>query len=129
MNFYSDLKIKGKLFLGFSTVVLLALAIGIFGYFQIQAMSRANEFLIEKGIKPMEHIGDISATFQRLRVNLREFILANALSQNLHYEERVKKLREEIDDSCKKLETTLPDAEAKKLFARLMECRRKFTPI
>jgi CheY-like chemotaxis protein len=125
---YSNLKIRNKLILGFSTVVFFTLAIGVVGYFQIQKLDEANDLLFRKGGKPLEYIGDIMGSFQRLRVNLREYILANDQTHNVYYEERVATLRAEIEASCKSLETALPDFEAKRLFKLMMQTRRDFTP-
>ena len=128
MNFYTNLKIRDKLVLGFSTVLFIALAIGIFGYFQIHTLERADNFLFEKGVKPVEHIGTIAADFQRLRVNIREAILARDQKQNDYYREHILKFRAEIDTRVNNLETALPDAEAKKLLARLVQTRSNYTP-
>jgi CheY-like chemotaxis protein/putative methionine-R-sulfoxide reductase with GAF domain len=127
MNFYANLKIQNKLILGFSAVVFMALAIGLFGYFQIHILDKADDFLFDKGVKPVEHIGVISADFQRLRVNIRELIHAAGQKQIEYYVERVAKFRAEIDARCKSLETALPDAESKRLFDRLIEARRDYT--
>jgi len=128
MDFYANLKIRDKLIIGFATVVLIALAIGVFGYFQIHKLERAGTFLFEKGIKPVEHIGDIAADFQRLRVNFREFILATDQGRHEFYHGRIAKFRADIDASVKKLEAALPDAESRKLFDRLVQTRTDYTP-
>ncbi|OGU18307.1 MAG: regulator [Geobacteraceae bacterium GWC2_53_11] len=128
MTSYGNLKIRNKLIIGFATVVCMALAIGIFGYFQIHTLERADHVLFNKGVKPVEHIGDIAADFQRLRVNIREYILASDKKIHDHYRVRVIKFREEIDASVVKLEEKLPDAESKKLYARLIQTRSNYTP-
>ena len=128
MTFYANLKIKHKLILGFATVVFLTLAIGLFGFIQIHTLERADNALLLNGVKPVEHVGDIAADFQRLRVNIREFIIANNQSSHDKYHVRVLKLREKIDASVKILETELPDGNAHKLFATLVQARSNFTP-
>ena len=128
MVIYTNLKIRNKLILGFSIVVFMTLTIGIFSYYQIHKLERAGNFLFNKAIKPMEHIGNVAADFQRLRVNIREYILATDQNRNDYYEGRVTKFRSDINITVKKLEETLPDAEAKKLFARLVQSRSDYTP-
>ena len=128
MSFYTNLKIRDKLIVGFTTVVFIALAIGIFGYFQIHNLERANNVLFENGVKPVEYIGDIAADFQRLRVNFREFVLADDQKKHDFYHGRVVKFRAGIDSSVKKLGAALPDAEAKRLFALLEQSRSNYTP-
>src|SRR5512133_662204 len=128
MNFYTNLKIKDKLVLGFSTVVIMALAIGIFGYFQIYKLERAGSSLFEQGVKPLEYVGKIEAGFQRLRVNIREFISAQDENKHDYYLGRILTFRMEIDANVNNLEASLPDAESKKLFARLVQARSRYTP-
>lgn len=128
MRFYANLKIRDKLILGFSAVVFMALAIVIFSYFQIRTLERADNYLFKKGVKPVEHIGHIAADFQRLRVNIREFILANSQDKHNYYDVRVKKFRTQIDAKVDTLEAALPDSESKKLFALLVQARGNYTP-
>lgn len=128
MGFYTNLKIRNKLILGFSIIVFISLSTGIFSYYQIHKLERAGNFLFNKSIKPMEHISDIATDFQRLRVNIREYILASDKTRNEYYEGRVTKFRTDIDKTVKKLEETLPDAESRKLFARLVQTRSEYTP-
>jgi CheY-like chemotaxis protein len=128
MNYYDNLRIKNKLILGFSAVVITAMAIGIFGFFQIHALETADRFLFEKGVKTVEHIGDIAADFQRLRVILRESILIVEQKNNDYYLEQIPNIRKEIDDSVTKLEAALPDAVSKRLFERLIQTRSDYTP-
>ena len=128
MNFYADLNIRNKLFLGFAAVVSLTFAIGIFGYYRIHFLDKADDFLFHNGIIPLENIGEISSDFQRLRSNIRELILARGHNETYYYHERVLKYREGIDLKVRRLEWMLPDAESKKLFARLVQVRNEYTP-
>jgi len=128
MDFYSNLKIKNKLVLGFSAVVFIALAIVVFGFFQITKLERADSLLFKKGVKPVEHIGTISAGFQRLRANVRELVLAKDQPAHDFYQVRITTFRTDIDTSVANLETALPDAESKKLFKQLVQTRSNYTP-
>ncbi|MDD2732989.1 MAG: response regulator [Desulfuromonadaceae bacterium] len=128
MNFYANLKIRDKLILGFFTIVVMSLAVGIFSFFQIYKLERSGAFLFNRGITPVKYIGNIAADFQRLRSNIRELILVDDQKLNEYYYDRVIKFRTEIDDIVSKLETALPDAEAKKLFDRMVQSRSDYTP-
>lgn len=128
MSFYANLKIRDKLILGFSAVVFMALAIVIFGYFQIHTLERADNYLFKKGVKPVEHIGHIAADFQRLRVNIRELILANSQDKHRYYDVRVKQFRTQIDSEVDSLGASLPDSTSKKMFAVLVQTRSNYTP-
>lgn len=128
MNSYSDLNIRNKLIIGFSTVVGIALAIGFFGFFQILKLERADSSLFNNGVRPMEQIVSIAANFQRLRSNIRDYILAKDQKSHDYYLLRITRFREEIDASVTKLEKALPDTESKRLFSQLVEARSNYTP-
>lgn len=129
MSFYADLKIKYKLILGFATVVFMALAIGIFSYFQIEKIQRADTLLFEQGVLPSVAIGDIATDFQRLRVNLRELTLASSPQKHTFYFERVTTFREDLDARIENLEKTLPDADSRNRHRLLVAAHKSFAPI
>lgn len=128
MGFYGNLKIRNKLILGFATVVSMALTIGIIGYFQIQNLNGAANYLFERGVKPTEYIGDIAVNFERMRINLRDYIQASDLIQKNYYEDKITKFHSRIENAEKKLEPTLSDQEAKKLFAELNKAHLEYHP-
>ncbi|MDD2856761.1 MAG: response regulator, partial [Desulfuromonadaceae bacterium] len=128
MKFYSNLKIGKKLTLGFAAVVTMALSIGLFGYIQIHILAKADDMLFEKGVKPVEYVSDLSTDFQRLRVNIREFITAGNRREFDFYEGRVLKFSYEVDTTFKKLETSLPDEESKRLFYLLEQTHNLYSP-
>ncbi len=128
MSLYANFKIRDKLIFGFSAVLFLALAIGVIGYFQIQALSRADNLLFEKGVKPVGYIGEIASDFQRLRINIRELAFCQKQDQKNYYEGRATKFRTKIDATTSRLEALLPDSESQKLFARFVQSRRNYTP-
>lgn len=124
----SNIKLGPKLIGSFLVVALIAMLIGIFGYFQIHRINDADTMLYEKGLVPMREIGTIAAGFQRLRVNTRDIATANDPKTIEHYEKRITEFRAEIDKSTQNLEKELPDAEAKKLFDAFVETRKGYTP-
>ncbi|MDD2856993.1 MAG: MCP four helix bundle domain-containing protein, partial [Desulfuromonadaceae bacterium] len=128
MSFYASLKIRNKLLLGFGLMVFIAFATGLFGYSQIYLIQTSDNIMYQNGAKPLEYIGDIATSFQRLRSNLRECILVNKKVDNEYYLKRVKTFHNEIDDTFKKLEATLPDSESKKLFEQMVKARDIYSP-
>jgi methyl-accepting chemotaxis protein len=124
----SNIKLGPKLIGSFLVVALIAMAIGIFGYFQIHKINVAGTFLYEKGLDPIMDIANISSDFQRIRVNTRSIVLENNPKEIERFEGRIKDFRAKIDKSAKGLEESLPDAEAKKLFDNFMGARKAYTP-
>ncbi len=128
MGLYADMKIRNKLLTGFGTLVCIAVAIGLFGYSQINLIQNADTIMYQRGVVPLEHIGDIAANFQRVRTNIRELILAKDQQETTYYEGRIVKFRGEIDTAVDAIEHALPDDEAKKLLAILQQTRLAYTP-
>ncbi len=124
----SNVKLGPKLIGSFLVVALIAMAIGIFGYFQIHKIDNADTFLYEKGLDPIMNIANISSDFQRIRVNTRSIVIENDPKEIDRFEGRIKNFRSKIDETTKGLEKSLPDAEAKKLFESFLASRKAYTP-
>ncbi len=124
----SNIKLGPKLIGSFLVVALLALVIGIFGYFQIHKIDNAGTHLFEKGLVPLECLGGISSDFQRIRVNTRSIVLEQDSKEIERFESRTRNFSTNIDNSVKILEKSLPDAEAKKLFDTFIETRKVYGP-
>ncbi len=128
MGFYANLKIKGKLLLGYGVVVCITFAIGIFGSLQIHKLSHADITLYENGAQPLEYIGQIGTYFQRLRANLRELLLNKEQNKRAYYLEQIDLFRGEIDSLAKNLETHLPDEASERQFAAFVRTRQEYNP-
>lgn len=128
MSFYTNMKIRNKLILGFGLLVCTAFIIGLFGYAQINLIQKADNIMYAKGAVPVEHIGDIAANFQRVRTNIRELILSKDEKSLHYYKDRIGKFRQEIDLMLKSMKGSLPDNEAKNLSLILEEKRTAYTP-
>jgi CheY-like chemotaxis protein/signal transduction histidine kinase len=128
MGVYANLKIRGKLLLGYAVVVIITFTIGIFGYLQIHKLDHSNTILYEQATRPLEHIGLIGSLFQRLRANIREMVLSKDASRREYYVGRISQFRQEIDVLAKELEQELPDAEARRMFATFVRTRNDYGP-
>ncbi|MBI5848836.1 MAG: response regulator [Nitrospirae bacterium] len=126
MGWYGNMKIRNKLISGYAVVVVIALALGLFSYVQINKMRESDTRLYEKGVLAINLVGDVSSNFQRVRANLRESILENDLKKIEYYEGRVIKFRGIVTKTAKDLEKTLPDVEAKQLFDALMDVHNEY---
>jgi methyl-accepting chemotaxis protein len=125
---FINLKIGSKLMGGFLAVAGMALAIGIFGYFQIHRIDHADTRLYQNGLLPMEDISIISSNFQRLRVNTRDIVMANEPKEIDHFETRIKEMRANIDTACLDLEKRIPNPATQILFTAFLETRKAYTP-
>jgi len=127
---FSSIRIGTKLGLGFAAVSLIALFIGIFGYFQVHKIKDDDQFLYKKGAIPLERVGSISATSNRVRVLYTRDVLKMVDAAEFEKTEgRIKKFRAEIADDIAGLEKSLPDEEARKLFSAFKAAHDKFDPL
>ncbi len=68
----ANIKLGPKLIGSFLVVAMIAMLVGIFGYFQIHKIDDADTQLYEKGLNPTAHIGVIAANFHRLTNNIHQ---------------------------------------------------------
>ncbi|MBI5657627.1 MAG: methyl-accepting chemotaxis protein [Geobacter sp.] len=122
-----NVKIGVRLVGGFFLVVLITAIIGTLGFIDIKKLDEASLALYEKGVCPLEAVGEISTAFQRLRVNTRDIIMATDGEEVDEHGALIRKYREEIDATAIELEKGLPDNESKKLFATFVETRKSYT--
>jgi len=124
----SNVTLAPKLIGSFLVVALIAMAIGIFGYFEIHKIDDADTFLYEKGLLPMKDTGIISTHFQQIQVNTRDIVAENDPIEIEKIGGTIKENRTKFSDAVKNLEKNLPDAESKKLFDAFLETRSSYIP-
>lgn len=74
-NFY-NLKISTKLLTGFIIVALIAGVVGGFGMININKLDQSDTELYQYMTVPISQIGNVSISFQKLRVHVRDLLLA-----------------------------------------------------
>jgi methyl-accepting chemotaxis protein len=129
MQWYYNLKISTKLLSGFITVALIAGVIGWIGVSNIHKIEEADTKLYEKITVPIGQLQDLSVSFQRMRVNLRDLITATTPEEVQKYAERIKELRGEIDKSAAEFEKTILTDEGHKLFKEFQATRAVYGPL
>lgn len=76
MNWYYNLSIKTKLLSGFILIAIIAGIIGYIGIKKIHEVDDRDTLLYQNMTVPLSQLTNISTTFQRIRVNTRDMILA-----------------------------------------------------
>ena len=116
MQWFNNLKIGTKLVSSFAVVALIAGVIGFIGINKIHQIDVADTILYEKITVPLSDLGDISTSFQRIRINVRDLVEANDKQEKLQILDVIKKLRSEISDKQTLFEKTILTDEGRKLF-------------
>lgn len=111
MNWLKNMKIRTKLLVSFLLVALLAGVIGYMGISRIKQLDAADQKLYEKITVPMADMMDMSTSFQRVRVNVRDAIYATNNEDREAKLARIEELSKTFHDSEAKVEaTTLTEA-------------------
>jgi len=98
MNWYLNLKMRGKLMLGFGVTMALALIVAIFGVRALKATDDGDTILYFQGTLGLYHAGELGETFQFVRANISDLIHATTDEGNKKYSD--------IHDACRKELTT-----------------------
>ncbi|HNY12954.1 MAG TPA: MCP four helix bundle domain-containing protein, partial [Candidatus Wallbacteria bacterium] len=72
-----NLSVRAKIF---GLIIFAAIIVSIVGYIgikNIRAIDEADTVLYEKMLVPITQLSDISVYYQRIRINLRDIIIAN----------------------------------------------------
>lgn len=129
MNWYYNLKISVKLLSAFIIVALIAGVIGTIGVVELRQIATADEILYEKITVPVNDLGDIVASFQRVRINLREMVGADSAADKQAAQDLIKKLRDDISVKSDAFEKTILTEEGKKLFEDFKKTREAYGQI
>ncbi|MBJ6799883.1 MCP four helix bundle domain-containing protein [Geomonas propionica] len=129
MKWFYDLKLGAKLMTGFIAIAVIAGAIGYFGIREIHNIEAADSKLYEKITIPIAHLQDVSTTFQRIRVNLRDLLTAKTPQEEQAKVERIKMLRGEMDKAAGEFEKTILTDEGRKLYQEFKQARAGYEPI
>ena len=97
MKWFYNMKISGKLMLGFALVIAVAVAVGVVGVINLTSIAANDVVMYAHMTLPLGNLTNITSSFQRIRVNMREMIIQNAPAMIAEREERVAKYRAELD--------------------------------
>ncbi|MBP2663123.1 MAG: methyl-accepting chemotaxis sensory transducer [Firmicutes bacterium] len=75
MNWYLNLKIANKLIIAFLCVAVVTGIVGIVGIINLYNLAREDTMLFEYYTVPIEQMGNVTAAYQKSRVNVREVLL------------------------------------------------------
>ena len=120
------MKIGTKLIAGFLAVAAIAMAVGIVGFFQINKIADNDEHLYTKVTVPLADLADISVAFQRVRINLRDFVFAASAGERAESQATIQKLRDLIDERQVTFEKVIITEEGRRLFEDFLAARKVY---
>ncbi len=104
MKGFMNLKISAKLLIGFILVAILAGIMGVYSIINIKSLDDSDTELYEHNTVPIAQMADISTAFQRLRVNMRDMIIADDAETIEANRVRIMDRRAEISENSTEFE-------------------------
>jgi len=116
-GFTSDVSIKGKLFWGFSTVLILLIFISGIGIINMHGMDKNFKNIDEKEFPKVVVLNDISRDVQGSQILLSKMTLETDLKEKDKLNTQLNPLVENIKNSRKKYEALISDRRETKLYS------------
>ncbi len=129
MAWFYNLKMGTKLLAGFILVALITGIVGYVGIKQIRVIETADTKLYEKVTVPLGELGNISVAFQRVRINLREYIETEDPQEKVAILETIKKLRAEISEKSATFEKSILTDQGRTMFGEFGKSREAYGAI
>jgi methyl-accepting chemotaxis protein len=122
----NNIKIGTKIITGFVIVSLIAAFIGIVGAFKLKTLDDADTNLYENYTDGLHNVLQISTSFQRLRVNLRDMINAGNPEKIEEYGKKIEKLDKDIDTHMSELGKKNLPGDIKKVIEKIKSDRNVY---
>jgi methyl-accepting chemotaxis protein len=127
MKWFANLKISKKLLLGFTVVVVMAMAIGVVGVKNIQSIQANGRQMYEHMTVPIGQMAEVATSFQRVRVNLREIILLTSAQEISDCEAKIAERQAEINQNADAFEKLILSEEIRSAYGEFVKARDSFT--
>ncbi|WP_204355480.1 methyl-accepting chemotaxis protein [Acetobacterium sp. KB-1] len=124
MRWILNMKIGVKLMLSFIIIALITGVVGVVGVINLQDLQNSNRILYEKMTVPIADVGQISTSYQRMRVIVRDMIIENSPELIQSNADKVIIRNGEIDEAAAAFEKTIVDPEMQAVFDDLVESRK-----
>lgn len=128
MNWFLNLSLKVKLVLSFAVVSLIAGIIGVIGVVNLNKLDETGITMYERNTKPLGEIGDAAVSYQRIRVNLRDLVLATDADEIKKYSDKINELEKNMNENLVSFEKTIKSQEVRKEFDDLKKALEAYQP-
>ena len=115
MKWFDNMKVSVKILLGFFIVCCITGYMGINGILDINKINDLDNKLYKNMTEPLQDVIIISNSFSSIRVNVREILLEENVSNIQEISKKIKESSNEFDSSLNKLSETTITTEGKKV--------------
>jgi methyl-accepting chemotaxis protein len=123
---FKNTKLGTKLIGGYMIVAAIAAIIGIVGIVSLNKVNDADTAMYEGSTKAIADLGEMSVSFQRLRVNLRDLQSATDRSEAEKFASTIADLSEQITKAGNEYEKTITGTEARPMLADFREAHKAY---
>ena len=128
MNVLNNMKTSVKLIGSFMIIAILTAIVGILGIIYIRQIDAADTRLYQNQTVPIGQLQDISVSFQRIRVNLRDMLLAKSPEEMQKYADTVDQLLIDIEKVETEYQALVMSQEMQTLFDNYVSSYEEFIP-
>ncbi len=120
------MKIGTRLMAGFAAVVAIAITVGIIGMASIAAVVEADRLLDRNVARPLADLVHITASFQRVRINIRDFVDAADAEERAALRGTIDELSKVIGDKAAEFEATIIGDDVRALYETFVATRKTY---
>ena len=124
MQWMENMKIGAKLLVSFIIMALLCGVVGIVGIINVQTLQQANVKNFETMTLPISEVGQISTSYQRMRVIVRDMIIENSPELIKSNADKVKIRNDEIDQAAAAFAATITDPDIQAVYDDFVASRQ-----
>jgi methyl-accepting chemotaxis protein len=121
-----NLKLRTKLLASFLIVVLLTILVAYEGIDSIREIDDADTFLYENMTAPLGDVSDMGTYFQRIRVNVRDYIYSTDESEKAEALKLITELKESFNRSSSNYEKSINTSDGRRLWEEAVKSMNNY---
>ncbi|MCY6484811.1 methyl-accepting chemotaxis protein [Clostridium aestuarii] len=129
MKVFKNMKIRAKILTGFILIALIAGVIGVIGVKNIKSIDNVDTQMYVENTKPLEDISDIAIEYQRMRVTMRDVILAKSNEERDNNIEEIKNIDNHINEKLSEFSKKIKTEEGIKEYEKINKQMEIYRPI
>ncbi len=116
MKTLKNMKIRSKLMVSFTLVVVITLIIGYLSISNLRLFSEKEKTLYNENLKPIAQLAEMTNYFQRIRVNVNDIILSSSSDDIAENENLIRNYDSKIEDLIRKFSYSVSSDSEKNSF-------------
>ncbi len=129
MQFYRRLPVKHKLLSGFCLTACFCAIVGWVSITNLESLASADTRLYNSVTVPTEKLGDMAESVQRIRVALRDLLLANDANQTSGIVDSIGELNQQVERTADEFQTTIMSEEMRNVYAEFRSQFDRYKPL